>query len=78
MEKAETTVRSLLATHLQVPEDSIQPDLAINGIWQWDSLAHLELMMHLEENYGLTIDETSITECSSAQGLCDRLGLSFS
>jgi len=70
-----TTVREILSERLKIPADQITPDLAINGVWQWDSLAHLELMMYLEEAHGLAIDEDMILDCSSVAGLCEKLGL---
>lgn len=70
-----TTVSTILSQCLQIPVDRITPDLAINGAWQWDSIGHLELMMHLEENHGISITEDTILECSSVTGLCQTLGL---
>ncbi len=72
-----TTVSLLLSQRLKISREEITPDLAINGVPQWDSLAHLELMMYLEEAYGLEIDENTILDCSSVQGLCQKLGLEF-
>ena len=45
--------------------------------YEWDSLAHLELMLYLEEAHSLVIDEESILDCSSAKGLCEKLNLPF-
>lgn len=70
-----TTVAALLAERLKITEEEVNEDLAINGVWQWDSLAHLELMMYLEEEFAVTIDEDSILACSSARGLSEFLGL---
>lgn len=69
------TVGSILQTQLKIPAESLTPDLAINGVWQWDSLAHLELMMYLEERHGVVVTEESIIECASVDGLCKVLGL---
>ena len=77
MNDLKPTVRSVLSECLQVSQDDIPSDLEINGIWQWDSLAHLELMMHLEASFGLEIDEAAILECSTVRGLQTRLGLEF-
>ena len=77
MNDLKPTVRSLLSECLQVSQDEITIDLEINGIWQWDSLAHLELMMHLEAAFGLEIDEATILDCSTVRGLQIRLGLEF-
>ncbi|MBH67683.1 MAG: acyl carrier protein [Rhodospirillaceae bacterium] len=69
------TVGAILHDVLKIPKAEISLDLSINSIQEWDSLAHLELMMYLEEAYSLVIDEDSIIECGSAAGLCEKLNL---
>ena len=71
------TVSSILHDVLKISKDELSIDLCINGVEQWDSLAHLELMLYLEEVYSLVIDEDSTIECSSAEGLCEKLNLPF-
>ena len=71
------TVSSILHDVLKISEDELSIELCINSVEQWDSLAHLELMLYLEQTHSLVIDEDSILECSSADGLCKILNLPF-
>ncbi len=72
-----TTVSSILHNVLKISKEEISIELSINSVEQWDSVAHLELMLYLEETYSLLIDEESILVCSSAKGLCEKLNLPF-
>ena len=72
-----TTVSSILHNVLKISKEEISIELSINSVEQWDSVAHLELMLYLEETYSLVIDEESILDCSSAIGLCEKLNLPF-
>ncbi len=71
------TVSSILHNVLKISKEEISIELSINSVEQWDSVAHLELMLYLEETYSLVIDEESILDCSSAIGLCEKLNLPF-
>lgn len=53
-------VQALLAEALQVPVDSVPADLAFGGLPQWDSMGHMEVMMRLEEQYGIEISAETI------------------
>ena len=52
-------VEALLAEILQMPAAKITADLAMKNVEVWDSLKHMELVVSLEETFGieLTFDE---------------------
>ncbi|MCA1632230.1 MAG: acyl carrier protein [Acidobacteria bacterium] len=52
-------VESLLAEVLQIPASKISDDLSMQDVEVWDSLKHMELVVALEERFGieLTLDE---------------------
>ena len=58
-------VRALLSEALQVPEDQISPDLTFGDIPQWDSMGHMEVLMSLENHYGIEINPDTITDLVS-------------
>jgi acyl carrier protein len=58
-------VRALLSAALQVPEDQITPDLAFGDIPQWDSMGHMEVIMSLENLFGVEISPDTITDLVS-------------
>ena len=52
-------VETLLAEVLQMPVAQITDNLAMKDVEAWDSLKHMELVVSLEETFGieLTFDE---------------------
>jgi acyl carrier protein len=66
-------VQSLLAEAIQVPGEMVTPDLAFGDLPQWDSLGHMEVMMRLEERFGVAIDADVIAELVSIPQICKFL-----
>jgi acyl carrier protein len=52
-------IKHVIAATLEVPIESISDDDSPATLSQWDSLAHLNLVMALEQNFGVkfTLDE---------------------
>ena len=65
---------SLLSGLFGIDRGRVVPGLALNGIPEWDSIAHLNLMMCLEANYGIEISEETIMACATAQGIARTIG----
>jgi len=63
-------VRSLLAEAIQVPQDMVTPDLSFGDLPQWDSLGHMEVMLRLEEEFGVDIDADTIAQLVSIPEIC--------
>jgi acyl carrier protein len=66
-------LRSLLADAFQVSIDEITPELAFGDLPQWDSMGHMELLLRLEETYGIEIDAESIAELVSLPVIFEKL-----
>lgn len=66
-------LRTLLAEAFQVSIDEITPELAFGDLPQWDSMGHMELLLRLEEAYGIEIDAESITELVSLPAIYEKL-----
>lgn len=58
-------VQAILAEALQVSIESITPDLSFGDLPEWDSLGHMEVMMLLEERFGIEINTDTIAELIS-------------
>lgn len=50
-----TSLEALLATVLQVPESRITDDLAMKDVEAWDSLKHMELIVSVENTFGIEL-----------------------
>lgn len=65
-EERQATIRRTMAAVLGAPESAINEDSSTDNIKGWDSVAHLNLIMALEEAFGTsfspeeTMDMTSV------------------
>ena len=66
-------VRAAVAEALQIPGDLATPELAFGDLPQWDSLGHMEVMMHLEERFGVEITADTIAALISIPAICAYL-----
>jgi len=69
----EQRVPVLLAEAFQVPEKDITPNLAFGDLPQWDSMGHMELMLLLEEQFGIEISTETIAELVSVPAIVHYL-----
>ena len=70
-------ITSLFAESLAVKAETITPDLRYNSIPQWDSVAHMQLVMKLEKHFGVMLEPEDILDLSSpakAVEILTRLG----
>jgi len=58
-------IQSVLAEALQVPIEMVPPDLTFGDLPQWDSMGHMEVMMRLEELFGIEINADTIAALTS-------------
>ena len=58
---------------LQVPEDKITPDLKQEDLEGWDSLQHLNLMLALEQEFGVTLDVDDLSTLTSVPAILKYL-----
>lgn len=54
------SLRRIFADIFQVPVDSIQPDSSPETISSWDSLQHLNLVLALEQEFGIQFSPDEI------------------
>ncbi|MEA3439622.1 MAG: acyl carrier protein [Chloroflexota bacterium] len=60
----------LLAEALHVPLDQVSIDLQFGDLPQWDSMGHMEVMILLEERFGVEINADTIAELTSVPAIC--------
>ena len=66
--------KALLAQAFHVEPDSVAADVAIGGDERWDSLAHLRLMLALEDRLGRLLDPVEIEAVTSVADIARLLG----
>jgi acyl carrier protein len=58
-------IRAIMAEVLRLPADRIGADAAIGTVPNWDSTAHMRMMIALEDAFGIELDESRMVEMTS-------------
>ncbi len=66
-------VQALVAEAIQTPPEMVTPELAFGDLPQWDSLGHMEVMLRLEEQFGVAVDADTIAQLISIPEICRYL-----
>jgi acyl carrier protein len=66
-------VQALLAEVFEVPIEQVTAELEFGDLPQWDSLGHMDLMVRLEERFGVEISTETIAELVSVPVISDYL-----
>jgi acyl carrier protein len=62
-------IQAVLVEALQVSPELVTPDLAFGDLPQWDSMGHMEVMMLLEERYGVEMNAETIAMLTSVPAI---------
>lgn len=65
--------RECIIKALRLRSEEYRSDLRIGDIEQWDSVAHLELMSEIEQEFGVRFDLDEMTTLTSLPELLNRL-----
>ncbi|MHC4706356.1 MAG: acyl carrier protein [Planctomycetota bacterium] len=66
-------VRAIMVEIFQVSENEIPPDLEQEDLENWDSLQHLNLMLALEQEFGVTLDVDELATLTSVPAILKYL-----
>ncbi len=61
----EAKLKSVIAAVLGVPAASIGPDSSQDTIEAWDSLKHMNLVLALEQEFGVSVPDEEAAEITS-------------
>ena len=67
-------IRAVLADVFACPVADIPDDASPETLADWDSLRHLELMLAIEMEFGVTVDSAALAELTSVDAIADYLG----
>lgn len=65
--------RECILKALKLRSEEYRSDLRIGDIEEWDSVAHLDLMSEIEQEFGVRFDLDEITTLTSLPELLNRL-----
>jgi acyl carrier protein len=78
MSDIENRTRNVMAKVLQIAPQDISPDISRKNLLAWDSLKHMNLMLALEEEFGIEFSDKEIADLSSLHLLVDALRNKYS
>jgi acyl carrier protein len=61
----EDRLRTIMARILRLPAERIGPDAAIGNVPNWDSTAHMRMMLAIEDEFGVELNESQMVEMTS-------------
>lgn len=66
-------VRRIVSDVFAVPIDQVTDESSPETIEAWDSIAHLNLVLSLEQEFAVTFELEEITELTSVRAIVDRI-----
>ncbi|ABB73591.1 acyl carrier protein [Nitrosospira multiformis ATCC 25196] len=73
MSDIENRTRDVMAKVLQIAPQDISPDISRKNLPAWDSLKHMNLILALEEEFGIEFSDKEIADLNSLHLLVDAL-----
>lgn len=67
------TLKAVMAKQLRVDPEKITPDAKIKDDLGADSLDILQLLMTMEEDYGITIPDEKLATFTTVRDICEYL-----
>lgn len=68
-------VHAIFAEELGISAEEVTPQLTYNSIPEWDSVAHMHIIMALEESFNLSFEDTEIAELTSVSSIVSAIEL---
>ncbi|MEE8302301.1 MAG: acyl carrier protein [Candidatus Tectomicrobia bacterium] len=62
-------INEVMAQVLAIPVESINADTSPKNVAQWDSLKHMQLILALEEEFGITFPDDTVPNLISHDAL---------
>ncbi|TMJ48726.1 MAG: acyl carrier protein [Alphaproteobacteria bacterium] len=66
-------IQSIVATTLKVPPDKISRETSDHDLAAWDSLAHVNLMLSLEQTFDLSLEVEDFGKLTSVAAILKYL-----
>ena len=62
---SEQALRDVLAVVFRIPADSISDQTSMDTVASWDSVKHMNLVLAIEEEFGITIPDEDAANITS-------------
>ena len=71
--EVESTLKRIISEIFEIPIDKISNDFNHQNVEEWDSMNHINLVVSVEEEFGIEIEEDKILDLMSFQALSDYI-----
>ena len=61
----ESTLKTVMAIVLGIPADTISDDTSMDTVEAWDSIKHMNLVLAIEEEFGVSIPDEDAANITS-------------
>jgi acyl carrier protein len=68
-EQAVRRIIALVASELDLPANKVNAGSSIDTLPEWDSMAHLNICLAIQDSFGITLDMDTIGEITSVAAL---------
>lgn len=68
-----TQLKTIMAEVFTLPAEQIDDSISFGDVEAWNSLSHMDLLMTLEDRYGLELDADTISELTSLEAILNSL-----
>ena len=69
--RSEDALKAIIAESLHIPVTEASETLEYSSVRQWDSLAHVTLILELESTFGVNIDDDRVLELTNYPAIRD-------
>ncbi len=66
-------VAAIMEGLFNLPTNSIQLESSMDNIEQWDSLQHINVIVDIEQRYGIEFSPEEVTNLNTVQAIVDRI-----
>jgi citrate synthase len=67
-------LEEVVAKVFNIPAAAVTDELEFNGVPEWDSLNHVNLMLELEQVYGVAVGEDEMVDLTTVRAIRQFLG----
>jgi acyl carrier protein len=68
-----SSIRDIFADTLEISPDKVTPELSTDSVETWDSFRHLQLILSIEDEYGVQFDPQKISELTTVAKVQEAL-----
>lgn len=66
-------VQQIISDIFGVPIETVGPDSSPLTIEKWDSIEHLNLVLSIEQGFGISFDPDELSKLTSVRAICDKI-----